>query len=96
MSRRPTDEELRERVLDELEPAREEPLDDAPAVQRHVKEALMRTPGLDAHSIWITMEGSTCRLHGRVRSRSERRLAKRAASSVRGVTKVADDLIVVP
>jgi osmotically-inducible protein OsmY len=65
-------------------------------VEMRVAEAIKRMADLDAHSIWATKSNGTVHLHGTVHSLYERRLAEEAAKSAPGVTKVDNEIAVVP
>jgi osmotically-inducible protein OsmY len=51
---------------------------------------------LDARSIWVTANDSTVHLHGRVHSVAASRTAERAAEASPDVSRVVNDLVVVP
>jgi len=65
-------------------------------VTYRISHAIERMAHLDARSIWATTTGSTVRLHGHVRSFSEKHMAELTAASAPGVTKVENDISVTP
>jgi osmotically-inducible protein OsmY len=63
-------------------------------VKTAIEGALRRNAELDERAIDVAVAGNRVTLEGRVRSWRDRRAAEAAAWSVRGVTKVVDQLVV--
>jgi osmotically-inducible protein OsmY len=65
-------------------------------VEQRIREAIERCAGFDVDSLSITTENSTVRLHGKVRSLREKRVAEEEAASAPGISKIDNELEVVP
>ena len=65
-------------------------------IQLRIADAIKRTATLDAQRITVTTENGTVRLTGTVHSLYEKKLAESAAAAAPGVTKVENELVVVP
>lgn len=69
---------------------------DPAKIKERVADAIKRMADLDARSIWATTENGTVHLHGTVHTFYERKLAEEAAKAAPGVTKVENEIAVVP
>lgn len=65
-------------------------------VEQRIREAIERCAGLDVDSLSITTENSTVLLRGKVRSLREKHVAEEEAASAPGISKVDNELEVVP
>jgi osmotically-inducible protein OsmY len=65
-------------------------------VQRRIVRALHHNADLDARHIAVTLEGEVVRLTGRVGTWLQREVAEHAAGSAPGVTRVENEILVVP
>jgi osmotically-inducible protein OsmY len=65
-------------------------------VKERVAEMIKRRASLDAEQIEVTTTNGTVHLRGQVHSLWEKRLAEQAAASAPGVSKVENELVVVP
>ena len=65
-------------------------------VEKQIANALARHAQLDARQILVTTSGSTATLTGHVHSLDEARVAKSAALSAPGISKVNDRLVIQP
>lgn len=61
-------------------------------IKQKIKSALTRSASFDADRINITVDGSTVRLSGKVRSYAEKKEAEREAWLAPGVTRVENDI----
>jgi osmotically-inducible protein OsmY len=68
----------------------------AEEVERRIADRIKRMADLEARRIWVTTTDGVVHLHGTVHSLHEKRLAEEAALDVPGVTKIENDLTVVP
>ena len=68
----------------------------AEEVERRIADRIKRMADLEARRIWVTTTDGVVHLHGTVHSLHEKRLAEEAALAVPGVTKIENDLTVVP
>ncbi|HEX4166442.1 MAG TPA: BON domain-containing protein [Bryobacteraceae bacterium] len=65
-------------------------------VKSRIEDALRRSAELDARRITVEAEGDTITLRGSVRSWAEKNEAERAAWSVDGITKIENEISVIP
>ncbi len=65
-------------------------------VKEKIEEAFKRSAELDAHTLTVDAHDNTVVLRGTVHSLAEKDEAQRAAWAAPGVTKVEDELVVVP
>jgi osmotically-inducible protein OsmY len=65
-------------------------------IKRKIEEALKRRAEIDAYNITVEANGGEVVLKGTVRSWAERQEAQRAAWSAPGVTKVDNQIVVIP
>ena len=65
-------------------------------VQRRIVRALHRNADLDARHISVAVAGDVATLRGTVGSWTQREAAERAAGSAPGITRVDNEIIVVP
>jgi osmotically-inducible protein OsmY len=65
-------------------------------IEERIAEAIKRSAALDASSISVAAENGTVHLRGKVHSFHEKRLAEKAAASAPGVSKVENEIEVVP
>jgi osmotically-inducible protein OsmY len=65
-------------------------------IEERIADAIKRMASLDADQITVTATDGTVHLHGRVHSWYEKRLAEREAASAPGVSKVDNQITVVP
>jgi osmotically-inducible protein OsmY len=65
-------------------------------VRHRIVEALHRNADIDARHVVVTVDGNVARLTGRVGSWLQRESAERAAGSAPGITRVDDQIVVMP
>lgn len=65
-------------------------------VRHRIVEALHRNADLDARQVVVTVDGNVATLTGRVGSWLQRESAERAAASAPGITRVSDQIVVLP
>ena len=65
-------------------------------VRHRIVEALHRNADIDARHLVVTVDGNVARLTGRVGSWLQRESAERAAGSAPGITRVDDQIVVMP
>jgi osmotically-inducible protein OsmY len=65
-------------------------------IEQRIANAIQRMANLDANQITVTTSNGTVHLSGRVHSWYEKRLAEQEAKSAPGVTKVDNQITVVP
>jgi osmotically-inducible protein OsmY len=65
-------------------------------IEERIADAIKRMASLDADQITVTATDGTVHLHGRVHSWYEKRLAEQEAASAPGVSKVDNQITVVP
>jgi osmotically-inducible protein OsmY len=65
-------------------------------IERRIADAIKRMANLDAKQITVTATDGTVHLQGRVHSWYEKRLAEQEAASAPGVSKVDNQITVVP
>jgi len=65
-------------------------------IEKRIKEAITREADLDARSIQVTTRNGTVELQGHVHSLWEKKIAESAAASAPGVSKVENQLAVIP
>ena len=65
-------------------------------IEQRIADAIKRMANLDASQITVTATDGTVHLHGRVHSWYEKRLAEQEAKSAPGVSKVDNQITVVP
>jgi len=65
-------------------------------IERRIAEAIKRMANLDSNQITVTATDGTVHLRGRVHSWYEKRLAEQEAKSAPGVSKVDNQITVVP
>jgi osmotically-inducible protein OsmY len=65
-------------------------------VRHRIVEALHRNADIDARHVVVTIEGNVARLTGRVGSWLQRESAERAAASAPGITRVDDQIVIMP
>jgi len=65
-------------------------------VQKRIEEAIVREADLDARQIGVLTTNGTVKLRGYVHSLWEKKLAEKAASAAPGVSKVENQLAVIP
>jgi osmotically-inducible protein OsmY len=65
-------------------------------IEQRIADAIKRMANLDANQITVTATDGTVHLHGRVHSWYEKRLAEQEAKSAPGVSKVDNQITVVP
>jgi osmotically-inducible protein OsmY len=69
---------------------------DAQQVEQRIADAIKRMASLDANQITMTAGNGTVHLKGRVHSYYEKKLAEKEAASASGVSKVDNQIMVVP
>lgn len=65
-------------------------------VRHRIVEALHRNADIDARHVVVTVDGNVATLTGRVGSWLQRESAERAAGSAPGITRVDDQIVVMP
>jgi osmotically-inducible protein OsmY len=65
-------------------------------VRHRIVEALHRNADIDARHVVVTVDGTVATLTGRVGSWLQRESAERAAGSAPGITRVDDQIVVMP
>jgi osmotically-inducible protein OsmY len=65
-------------------------------IEQRIADAIKRMASLDANQITVTASNGTVHLKGRVHSWHEKRLAEQEAASAPGVSKVDNQITVVP
>ena len=65
-------------------------------VRHRIVEALHRNADIDARHVVVTVDGNVAMLTGRVGSWLQRESAERAAGSAPGITRVDDQIVVMP
>jgi osmotically-inducible protein OsmY len=65
-------------------------------IEQRIAEAIRRAANMDARQIWVTTNNGTAVLHGTVHSLYEKKIAEQEAASAPGVSKVDNQIVVVP
>ncbi|MHA4844119.1 BON domain-containing protein [Flavitalea antarctica] len=61
-------------------------------IKQKIKSAFLRNASLDSDTVTVSVDGSTVRLSGKVRSFAEKKEAERQAWLAPGVTKVVNEI----